>query len=70
MLPGGAFYIFNTRQERLCSTYAYRFMLLGEDSKKFCRISEKILLELRQNLEVYLVLLILMEKRKSLHLTL
>ena len=67
MLSGRAFYVFNTRQERLCARYAYRFMLLGEDNHKFCRISGKILLELKQNLKVYRVLIILMEERQSVH---
>ena len=55
MLPGRPFYIFSTRKERLCTHYAYRVMLLGEDKRKvqvnqkLCRISEKILPEIRQN---------------------
>jgi len=72
MLSVGSFYIFNTRQERLCTSYV--FMLLGEEKRKVqvnqkcCRISEKLLPEIRQNLKVYLGLIILMEGRQSVHL--
>jgi len=58
MLPGMSFYIFNTRQERLPKPFAYRVMLLGEDKsrvhvkQKLCRIPEKLLPEIRQNLKL------------------
>jgi hypothetical protein len=50
-------------------------MLLGEDrpkvqvNQKLFRISEKVLPEIKQNLEVYICLIIVMEGRQSVHLT-
>jgi hypothetical protein len=66
ILLGRVFYIFNTKQESLCIPYVYRVMLLGkiQVNQKFGRISEKVLSEIRQNLNVYLCLIIVTEGRK------